>query len=69
MQVIENRCCGCATESYPCRGKSCDLRNYIASYCDECKEEKEIHNYDDEELCVDCIQKRINLSEYDEVEN
>lgn len=39
MKKIENRCIGCATESYPCRGSSCPYRHTEVTYCDHCGEE------------------------------
>ena len=39
MRVTENRCCDCATDGYPCRGRSCPNRNVVVYYCDHCKDE------------------------------
>ena len=56
MIRYEDRCCGCATESYPCIGSACSLRNVEVHYCDYCKcELDEIYNVDGDELCEDCL--------------
>lgn len=39
MIRIENRCCDCATEGYPCLGRFCSLRRVEVHYCDICGEE------------------------------
>jgi hypothetical protein len=38
MTKIENECCGCATESYPCLGSACPNRNVKHYYCDKCND-------------------------------
>ena len=59
MRVVENECCGCATDNYPCLGNSCPNRNVVRYYCDECHEEEELYRFDGEDLCLDCISKRL----------
>lgn len=63
--VIENNCCGCATESYPCLGSSCPRRHDPHLYCDECEEETTLYYFDDEMLCLDCIQERLDEVDID----
>lgn len=63
MIKIENDCCGCATESYPCLGHLCSLRNVTHYYCDECKQETSIYEFDGEELCIRCIERRLQKIE------
>ena len=65
MKVIENRCCDCASSLYPCQGDICDLKHYEAYYCDECGEEEILYNYDCEELCLSCIEKRLEKANGD----
>lgn len=59
MTRTENNCVGCATENYPCVGDNCPYRNVEHYYCDKCGSEAPIHNFDDEELCKDCIMERL----------
>ena len=65
MIKIENDCCDCATESYPCRGSSCELRNSKHYYCDECGDETDILYEDDCEvqLCSECALNRFKKIE------
>lgn len=61
MQKIENDCVDCGL---PCLGNSCPYRNVKHIYCDDCGEEHEnIYKYDDEELCINCIEKRLEKVE------
>lgn len=60
---IEDECCGCATESYPCIGSACPNRNVERYYCDDCEDEFEpealfVYEDTDEELCIDCLMKK-----------
>lgn len=55
MRKYENECCGCATPNYPCLGESCELRRVPHYYCDRCKEENTLYEYEGEELCADCL--------------
>lgn len=63
MKRIENECVGCTEMGLPCRGSACPNRNVERFYCDECKEEAELYYYDGEELCIDCIVKRLEKVE------
>jgi hypothetical protein len=67
MITYENRCVGCATESYPCIGDRCKNRHVRVLTCDCCGEEVDKlyrYNYaDGVEYCADCI-----LKEFEEVE-
>lgn len=62
MREVENECVGCPTEM-GCLGSSCPKRNVTHFYCDECKDETDLYYYDDEELCLDCIVKRLERVE------
>ena len=57
MKRIENECADCGL---PCLGDSCPNRNVVRLYCDKCNEEKVLYHYDSEELCGDCILKRLD---------
>ena len=54
MREFQHECCGCETGAYPCLGASC-TQGTTHFYCDECGEEKELYEYDGQELCADCI--------------
>lgn len=62
MIKIENDCVGCPPEM-GCMGNSCKYRNVKHYYCDECDEETDIYDFDGEELCIDCIEKRLKKIE------
>ena len=55
MRKIENDCCGCATETYPCIGNSCSLRHVEHFYCDKCGNETKLYSFLGQELCEECI--------------
>ena len=67
--VISNECCSCATESYPCRGDLCPLRHVPHLLCDDCGEEEKLFYYEDEMLCMGCIEKRLHPVDIREVED
>ena len=60
MKRIENECVGC---ELPCMGNSCPNRNVVRFYCDRCKDETTLYNYDNEELCVNCLLKEFDIVE------
>lgn len=55
MIIYESDCVDCGQ---PCIRNACPHYSVPHYYCDECKEETEIYEVDDEQLCVDCIVKR-----------
>lgn len=64
MVTYENECCDCAVPGYPCIGSSCPNRHVKHYYCDECKDDVEkLYQFDSEELCLDCIEKRLEVVE------
>lgn len=56
---IENHCCDCATDYYPCRGSSCPMRHVEVYYCDKCKDQidGDVYEVDGEDLCEECLLK------------
>lgn len=60
MIKYENDCCGCAVPGYPCTGEHKRVPHY---YCDECKDETTIYEYDGRQLCIDCIEKGLEVVE------
>ena len=64
MVKYENDCCGCSVPAYPCIGNSCSYRHVPYLICDDCGEEVEqgeLFEFDGEELCIDCIKKRLDV--------
>lgn len=56
MKRVENDCVGCELH---CLGDSCPYRNVTHYYCDDCGEELQLYEFDGEEPCIDCIEKRL----------
>lgn len=56
MRTVENDCVDCGL---PCLGHSCPYQNEVHFYCDECGEETKLYYYDDQELCINCIERRL----------
>lgn len=63
MVKYEDECCGCATESYPCLGSSCKNRNVPRFYCDECEVEDILYEFENLQLCQDCLISKFNIVE------
>lgn len=57
LVTYESQCCDCGL---PCLGLGCPYYSVKTLYCDECQEGVEtLYKYDQEELCIDCIEKRL----------
>lgn len=56
MVIYENDCVDCGL---PCLGVACPYRRVAHYYCDECGDETTIYYFDDEELCIGCIEKKL----------
>lgn len=56
MQKVQNDCVDCGL---PCYGSSCPFVNVVHFFCDECGEEAQLYYYDDEELCINCIERKL----------
>ena len=54
---IENECVGC---DVPCMGGGCPLRHVEHFYCDECGDETQLYDFDGQELCLDCIEAKLD---------
>ena len=63
MIRIENECVGC---DWPCIYESCPYWAVARFYCDECEEENQLYWWDDCQLCLDCIEARLERVEYDD---
>lgn len=59
MKTLENECVGCTGIGLPCIGLVCTNRNVPHFYCDECGEETNLYKFDGEELCIGCIENRL----------
>jgi hypothetical protein len=64
MKIIEDECCDCGL---PCIGNSCKYKNVERFYCDECKEEDTLYEYDGRELCIECIKKQLLIVKGSEI--
>lgn len=56
MITYEDECVSCGL---PCLGSSCPNRNVPHFYCDECEDEADLFEYDEEQLCIKCIEERL----------
>ena len=66
MIRFENECVGCPPDM-GCIGSSCPYLNVPRLYCDECdNEEHVLYWWDDQQLCLDCIEARLERVEIDE---
>lgn len=55
-------CCSCGVK--PCLGNLCpNLQPYEQIVCDICSEETKVYEFDDAELCIDCILKQLPVSD------
>ena len=64
MVTYENECCDCEVPAYPCLGSSCPNRHVKHYYCDDCRDDVEkLYRFDGEELCLDCVEKRLEVVE------
>ena len=60
MVKVENECVDCGL---PCIGSSCPYMNVTRYYCDDCYDEATLYEYDGQELCADCVLKRLPVVE------
>lgn len=56
MTEYENECLGC---DVPYMGSHCPNRRVPHYYCDDCGEEIDIYEFEEEELCIDCIKDKL----------
>ena len=63
MITYEDECVGCQTEM-GCMGSACPYMNVPHLYCDKCEEEvDDLYEWDDEQVCIDCILKSLKKVE------
>jgi hypothetical protein len=58
MIKIENDCVCC---DIPCI--DCGRKRTPHYYCDKCKEETTIYEYEDGQYCIDCIKEKLTVVE------
>lgn len=59
----ENECVGCPPDM-GCLGSACPNRRVPHLYCDKCKREvDDLYDYDDKQICLDCIVKKLKKIE------
>lgn len=64
MIRIENECVGCPPD-IGCIGNSCPYWSVTRFYCDECDNEEDVlYWWDGQQLCLDCIEARLERVEY-----
>lgn len=63
MIKVENECVDCGL---PCIYESCPYWAVKRFYCDECHDEAELYWFEEEQLCIDCIEKRLERVECDD---
>ena len=64
MIITENECVDCGL---PCLYESCPYWAVTRLYCDECdNEEHTLYWWDDQQLCLDCIEARLERVEIDD---
>lgn len=58
MVITENECVDC---QLPCIYEGCPYFAVTRYYCDNCKEEEPLYEYDGYELCIECIKKELRF--------
>lgn len=56
MIRYENDCVDCGL---PCMGNACRLARIPHFYCDRCGEEEQLYEYDGNQLCLCCIEEKL----------
>lgn len=60
LKCTENECVDCGL---PCLYESCPYFKVTRYYCDFCDDEAPLYYFDGYELCLDCIEKRLDKVE------
>ena len=63
MIRFENECVGC---EWPCIYEACPYWAVARTYCDECEEENQLYWWDEQQLCLGCIEARLERVEIDD---
>lgn len=62
MRRTENECVGCPP-NLACLYRACPFYEVNRYYCDECNDETILYEFDGQELCIECIKKRLDVVE------
>ena len=63
MIGVENECVDCGL---PCLYESCKYYKVVRYYCDCCNDEVGVlYYFDEQELCIDCIERRLERVKFD----
>ena len=62
MKIIHDECVGCPPE-IGCFGNSCPYKHVTRYYGDDCQEENELYYFEGDELCTECVLKRLEKVE------
>ncbi len=60
MKRIESDCVRCGM---PCLYEGCPNFKVTRYYCDKCDEEAQLYHFEGNELCIDCIEDRLEKVE------
>lgn len=60
LQITKSECVSCGL---PCLHESCPYYKVTRYYCDACKDETILYEFDGQELCIDCIKKKLTMVE------
>ena len=60
MRKTESGCVDCG---FPCMGRACPYYEVTVFTCDECGEEETLYEYEDKELCAECLLKKFEKIE------
>lgn len=63
MHITETECVSCGL---PCMGSACPYHSVTRYYCDKCGDETTLYHFEDQELCISCIEdslERVDGSE------
>jgi hypothetical protein len=63
MIRTENECVEC---NLPCIYESCPFWAVKRFYCDECEEENQLYWWDGQQLCLGCVEARLERVEEDD---
>lgn len=58
MIIVENECVDCGL---PCLYEGCPYWAVKRYYCDECGEEDKLFHFNDREMCIDCIERELDV--------
>lgn len=58
MVIVEKECVDCGL---PCLYESCPYWAVTRYYCDKCKDETTLYEFEDRELCIECIKNLLPM--------